>query len=72
MTADWNAPADKRWTIPVGLDAGKAFQVGAPEPAVRHLLQHRACGRRGQVARSFTDILIVPQALSLASILGRR
>jgi hypothetical protein len=28
MTADWNAPADKRWTIPVGLDAGKAFQVG--------------------------------------------
>jgi len=28
MTADWNAPADKRWTIPVGLDAGKAFQIG--------------------------------------------
>ena len=28
MTADWNAPADKRWTIPVGLDVGKEFQVG--------------------------------------------
>jgi hypothetical protein len=28
MTADWNAPADKRWTIPLGLDAGKTFQVG--------------------------------------------
>jgi hypothetical protein len=28
MTADWNAPADKRWTIPVGMDAGKAFQIG--------------------------------------------
>jgi hypothetical protein len=28
MTADWNAPADKRWTIPIGLDAGKAFQAG--------------------------------------------
>jgi hypothetical protein len=27
MTADWNAPADKRWTIPVGLDVGKTFQV---------------------------------------------
>lgn len=28
MTADWNAPVGKRWTIPVGLDAGKAFQLG--------------------------------------------
>jgi hypothetical protein len=28
ITADWNASADKRWTIPVGLDVGKAFQVG--------------------------------------------
>jgi hypothetical protein len=28
MTADWNAIADKRWTIPVGLDAGKTFLVG--------------------------------------------
>jgi hypothetical protein len=28
ITADWNAPADRRWTIPVGLDVGKAFQVG--------------------------------------------
>jgi hypothetical protein len=28
MTANWNAPADKRWTIPVGLDVGKAFQLG--------------------------------------------
>jgi hypothetical protein len=28
MTADWNAPADNRWTIPLGLDAGKAFQLG--------------------------------------------
>jgi hypothetical protein len=28
MTADWNAPADKRWTIPLGLDVGKAFQLG--------------------------------------------
>lgn len=27
MTADWNAPADKRWTIPIGLDAGKEFQM---------------------------------------------
>jgi hypothetical protein len=28
ITADWNAPNDKRWTIPVGLDVGKAFQIG--------------------------------------------
>jgi len=28
MTADWKAPADKRWTIPVGLDVGRTFQVG--------------------------------------------
>jgi hypothetical protein len=28
ITADWNASADKRWTIPVGLDVGKAFQIG--------------------------------------------
>jgi hypothetical protein len=28
ITADWNAPADKRWTVPVGLDVGKAFQIG--------------------------------------------
>jgi hypothetical protein len=30
MTADWNAPADHRWTIPVGLDAGRTFQIGRP------------------------------------------
>jgi hypothetical protein len=35
MTADWNAPADKRWTIPVGLDAGKAFQVGKQSLSVQ-------------------------------------
>jgi hypothetical protein len=28
ITADWTAPADKRWTVPVGLDVGKAFQIG--------------------------------------------
>jgi hypothetical protein len=28
MTADWMAPAGKRWTIPVGLDVGKTLQVG--------------------------------------------
>jgi hypothetical protein len=28
MTSDWKAPSDKRWTIPVGLDTGKAFQIG--------------------------------------------
>jgi hypothetical protein len=28
ITADWNASANKRWTIPVGLDVGKAFQIG--------------------------------------------
>ena len=27
MTADWNAPGDKRWTIPIGLDAGKEFEI---------------------------------------------
>jgi hypothetical protein len=27
MTCDWNAPAGHRWTIPVGLDAGKAFEL---------------------------------------------
>jgi hypothetical protein len=30
MTADWNAASDKRWTIPVGLDVGKTFQIGKP------------------------------------------
>jgi hypothetical protein len=29
MTADWHA-ADNRWTIPVGLDAGRTFQIGKP------------------------------------------
>ena len=28
MTADWNAPSDRRWTIPIGLDAGKEFEIG--------------------------------------------
>ena len=28
MTADWKAATGQRWTIPVGLDAGKAFQIG--------------------------------------------
>jgi hypothetical protein len=28
ITADWNASADKRWTVPVGLDVGKAFEIG--------------------------------------------
>jgi hypothetical protein len=28
MTADWSAERDKRWTVPIGLDVGKAFQVG--------------------------------------------
>jgi hypothetical protein len=28
MTADWNAASGQRWTVPVGLDAGKAFQIG--------------------------------------------
>jgi len=28
MTADWKTLAGNRWTIPVGLDAGKAFQLG--------------------------------------------
>jgi hypothetical protein len=28
MTADWNAPSGLRWTIPVGMDAGKTFSIG--------------------------------------------
>jgi hypothetical protein len=28
MTADWKAPSDKRWTVPVGIDAGKTFPLG--------------------------------------------
>lgn len=28
MTADWNADPDKRWTVPIGLDVGKTFQMG--------------------------------------------
>jgi hypothetical protein len=28
ITADWKAAADKRWTIPVGMDVGKAFEIG--------------------------------------------
>jgi hypothetical protein len=35
ITADWNAPADKRWTIPVGLDVGKAFQIGKQSLSVQ-------------------------------------
>jgi hypothetical protein len=35
MTADWNAPADKRWTIPLGLDVGKAFQIGKQSLSVQ-------------------------------------
>lgn len=35
MTADWKAPADKRWTIPVGLDAGKAIQLGKQSLSVQ-------------------------------------
>jgi hypothetical protein len=27
ITADWNA-SDNRWTVPVGIDVGKAFQLG--------------------------------------------
>jgi hypothetical protein len=35
ITADWNASADKRWTVPVGLDAGKAFQLGKQSLSVQ-------------------------------------
>jgi len=35
MTADWNAPADKRWTIPLGMDAGKALQLGKQSLSVQ-------------------------------------
>jgi hypothetical protein len=28
MTADWNAARNQRWTIPIGLDVGKTYQVG--------------------------------------------
>jgi hypothetical protein len=28
MTADWNAPSGQRWTIPMGMDVGKAFEIG--------------------------------------------
>jgi len=35
MTADWNASAGKRWTIPVGMDAGKAFQIGKQSVSVQ-------------------------------------
>jgi hypothetical protein len=35
ITADWNAPADNRWTIPIGLDAGKTFQVGKQSLSVQ-------------------------------------
>jgi len=28
MTSDWNARPGQRWTIPVGLDVGRTFQVG--------------------------------------------
>jgi hypothetical protein len=35
MTADWNAPASKRWTIPVGMDVGKAFQIGKQSVSVQ-------------------------------------
>jgi hypothetical protein len=29
MTYDWKAPAGEGWTIPVGFDVGKVFQVGS-------------------------------------------
>jgi len=35
ITADWNAPAEARWTVPVGLDAGKAFQLGKQSLSVQ-------------------------------------
>src|SRR5262249_48396038 len=35
MTADWNASASQRWTIPVGMDAGKAFQIGKQSLSVQ-------------------------------------
>jgi hypothetical protein len=35
ITADWNAPSDKRWTVPVGLDAGRAFQIGKRSVSVQ-------------------------------------
>ena len=35
MTADWNAPADRRWTIPVGLDLGRVFELGKPSLSIQ-------------------------------------
>jgi hypothetical protein len=35
MTADWNAPADKRWTVPLGMDVGKAFEIGKKSVSVQ-------------------------------------
>ena len=35
MTADSNAPAGKRWTIPIGMDVGRAFQIGKQSVSVQ-------------------------------------
>jgi hypothetical protein len=28
MTADWNAPSDQRWTVPLGAGVGRVFPIG--------------------------------------------
>ena len=28
ILVDWKAPADNRWTVPIGISAGKVFKFG--------------------------------------------
>ena len=28
MTANWDAPSDQQWTVPIGGGAGKLFKIG--------------------------------------------
>jgi hypothetical protein len=68
MTADWNAPADKRWTIPVGLDAGKTLQVGQRSLSLQFGTYYnieRAEGA-GPVAHSLSSITRFPKAPCVA------
>jgi hypothetical protein len=66
MTADWNAPADKRWTIPLGLDVGKTFQVRKQSLSFQfgtYYNVERAEGAARWLVR-FQVTLVVPKHLS--------
>jgi len=70
ITADWQASANERWTIPVGLDVGKTFQIGKPSLSLQfgtYYNVERAEGVGRWLVR-FQVTLVLPKRAALPQI----